>query len=396
MREAAACWLLLLTTGFSFGLWHPWPEVTWPAPTVPFVVWTAGVVLVVWAVSFAPWSHRIPRWLTIVASIAVLLHFVAYDLGMRVARAQGADNTEAIEIGARALIHLEDPYALSTHTGNPVIALLGGLILSVPLMLLMGSLFLQLTVAWAGGVALAEHVAPRAGFAVAVLISASPWSRGTLPYLNDNGLTPFFVVVAGAWGYRLASRRAGWLPQATWTLLMAFALDYRWTMWAIGIPYGVLFLRRFGLRRTLAWLVPVLVATLVLFAAPILFPSGGYLDRTMTVLFEHTAGPGGTWGSVVPILATLVTLCVSSFFVRSLRDVWAVMSVTLMVLLASLAAFWVPETSVKEAFYRYEFYWYIGWPLVFGIAYLVTPRERPIDGTEAPRPGAADEAATSS
>ena len=378
VRDAAACWLLLLTTGFSYGLWHPWPEVIWPAPRVPFVLWTAVVVLVVWAVCFSRWSHRIPRWVTIAGAVAVLLHFVAYDLGLRATRAQGADNTEALEIGARALLHLHDPYGFSTHTGNPVGPLLGGLILSVPLLVLMKSLFLQLTVAWAGSVALAEHVVPRAGFAVALLVAASPWSRGALPYLNDNGLTALLVVLAGAWGYHLAKRDAGRLLQLGWTVVMACALDYRWTMWAIAVPYGVLFLRRFGLRRALEWLVPVLIGTVALFVAPMFFPSGGYLDRTMPTLLAHSEGPGGTWGTVVPAVATLVALGVSSVLVRSLRHVWASMSVTLLVFLSSLSAFWLPGSTLKDAFYRYEFYWYLGWPIVFGIAYLVTPREGPV------------------
>ena len=95
----------------------------------------------------------------------------------------------------------------------------------------------------------------------------------------------------------------------------------------------------------------------------------------MPVLLDHSKGPMGTRGSVLVLVATLVTMCIACVFVRSIRDVWAAMTVSLMVLLASMSVLWLPEHSLRNSFYRYGFYWYLGWPLVFGIAYLVTPRE---------------------
>ena len=375
--DAVACWVLLMVTGFALATWHPWHQVRWPAPWLPYPLFCAGVVALVWVSCMSSFAERIPRWWTGTCAAALLLYYFGYDLRQRAAFGGAADNTEALEIGARALLDGHDPYGFSTHLGTPIGPLLGGLILAIPLYVLMDSLFVQLVLAFGAAAAAAESVVPRTGLAVVVLWVASPWSRATAPYMNDNGLTALGIVAFGAWGYWLARRDPHlWWLRLTWTAGFACALDYRWTMWIVGLPYFALFLREFGWRKTTQWLLPVLLGTLALFVAPLFFPSGGYRDRTLETLMAHSNNPGGTYGSLAVLGATLLTVGVCSAYTRTLAGVWATMSASLAVLLGGMSLLWLPGNSLEYAFYRYHFFWYLGWVLVFGIASLVTPGTR--------------------
>lgn len=370
VRDAMACWVLLMVTGWPLARWHPWREVQWPAPAIPYPVFAAVVVCFVWVMSMSVISERIPRWLSNATAIAIALRFFAYEVRQRAAFGGAADNTEALEIGARALLEGSNPYRFSTHTGNPIGPLLGGLLFVIPLFVLMKTLAFQNFLYWIGAARLADSRVPGAGLAVVVLVASSPWSRATFPYLNDNGVPALGVVIFGALGYRLALADAGWAPRLLWIAAFSCALDYRWTMWMVALPYGAVFLRKFGLSKALTWLVPVLTTTLALFFLPFLFPSGGY-PRTISKLLSHSETPQGATGTILAIVATLLVLGAGTALVRTLAGVWAVMAASLATLLIALALARLPGASFFEAFYQYFYYWYQGWVLVFGIAALV-------------------------
>ena len=248
-----------------------------------FFGWGAVVAhLVLAAVLLRP-VLALPKWLTdrqvraallAALALAVVVFAVAYPKVNVHEPGAGSDNDDTCDIGARALLHGESPYAHVTYLGNPLSLMPGSFVIAAPFTMAGASAIQNVFFLALFAIAVrAETRDERRALAVTLAVlafSLSTWH--SLVTGSDHMANPLYVLLglwwlvrterrdlaAVAWGITLASRANflfliplawGWLAArssrtaATRTMLIALA-----TFTAITLPFYLHAPDQFGPR----------------------------------------------------------------------------------------------------------------------------------------------------
>lgn len=398
-REAAIALVLFAGPGWAFYRGVNPPRATYPAEhmpysyppmLIPFIPLALLVVGFIWVCLLSDTRLRLPASAARVLSVVVFVQFVSFVLPGAYEFRHGSDNVEALEVGASAILHFNDPYLFTTHYGNPIAPLLGGLLLVTPLLALMHTLDL-LNVIWLGGLAflIDRRWGPWAAASMLIYFTQLPWTRLSLPLANDHAVAAAGVALFGSWGFYLATRDRPVHPLLRWfwACLFACALVYRLTMLVAVLPLAVLYIRRLGWQEARRWIVPSGLVSALLLLVPLVVHPRAYLEGPIRMNLAKGASDSVPYSSLYVLLATLVVLAVGAWFVRSLSSVWAVVAAALATMLLTVYGLRLFEMSPWEAFNRYETRWYPGWVFVFALASLLCPRTSR-ESAEPPAPAA--------
>lgn len=394
-REAVIAAVLFVVPGTVQSIDVAFPRATYPAPHVaysyhppilPPAVVGLLVVAFIWVLLMTSRTVRLPGAVARLITVLLFVQFTSFVLPGAYELRHGSDNVEALEVGALALLHLDNPYLAQTHYGNPVAPLLGGLLLVVPLVALMHTLDL-INVIWLGvcAVAVDRYWGPWAACAMVLYFTLLPWTRLSLPLANDHAITAAGVVLFGSVGFHLASREKPVRPllRWLWAALFACALVYRVTMWVAVVPLAVLFVRQLGWTVTLRWMLPASALSITLLAAPLAFDPSAYIDGPLRANFAKGTSGSVPHASAYIALATITVLLVGSWLVRTLAGAWGVVAAALATMLTTVWLCRVPQFGALDSYRHYETLWYQGWVFVFALAALLCPRpDKNVQGHE--------------
>jgi len=303
----------------------------------------------------------------------------------------GSDNADALERGAAQLLHLTDPYAVVSKLGGPLSPMLGGFLLALPIVVIFGNLYLQGVIWTLGGLAaIVRNYGVRAACAAAVIFAFSSWTRMAMPSQSDNWITAAAIVVTGSLGYVVTSRtsEARWLMAVT-AVLYGCALAYRFILWPTVLPLLVVFVRQTGWRRTLRWMVPAAVATVILVLIPFAVNAKNYVAGPIAMGVQKVNNGDFAFAPIFVVVVTTVAFVLASLRVRSLAGAWGASALGMGAMFCGVAVTKF-HLGFIGAISTYDTVAFTGTWLVFGIVSLVIPTAREIEAAHA----ASDEALT--
>jgi hypothetical protein len=193
VRDVVTAVVLLFTSGAGVILYFP-SVVTAPGSVVAYALLSVSAVLVAWVFCMSRGRLKLPDQAAICALTAVGMLFAAWYAEWFPDLRPGSDNAEALELGVRQLIGLDDPWAVYTHLGNPLSPMLGGFLVAAPFVLIPGGMYAQQLVWFA---ALMAFLVRTSGVHAAVMVSGlllvSPHTRLAVPGGSDNWLEPPWI-----------------------------------------------------------------------------------------------------------------------------------------------------------------------------------------------------------
>lgn len=303
--------------------------------------------------------------------------------------APGSDNADALERGAAQILRWQDPYSAVTKFGNTFSPMLGGFLLALPFVAVLGDT-LWMTPFWLiGGVAgLYRWAGPHAALAALTVFGFSVWTRLALPAQSDNWITSTAVVVGGCFGFWAMGRDRISLKIIS-AVAYGVALSYRFLLWPTVLPLLVLFVRNFGWRRTVSWILPAGVVTLLLVGLPFIIDAQAYVAGPWVHGLEKADSSGVPNASLIVGLVGVAVTVLASLRVRNLADAWGASAISIgsIVVTVAITKYSLGPVGMVST---YETVAFTGTWLVFLVAALVLPRGGGSDRT-APSADARDQ-----
>jgi hypothetical protein len=297
----------------------------------------------------------------LVAAIVVLL--VVYPHANTHDPDAGTDRDDAATIGAKGLLHGENPYGRLTYLHQPISQLPVLLVVAMPFAGLFGWSAYELVVFLPLLYLLWRRLAGDASVALAGLLLVLVSPAFLREYLTGGDLLVNVVLVAAA-VYLVWTRPASLVAAA----LLGVALATRANFAVVLVPLAAALYRRAGMRTALrSVLVAVVVAAAIV--APVALTEGGRTALSMNDKLSEV--PGGA-----PLVLTLVTLLAAAVAWATQpwtpdRLWWQIAGAQALFLLAI-----VLTDSARHG--RLDFFWLVSSygvvPFLFGAAALVSRR----------------------
>ena len=403
-REAIAAWLLLVVSGMGILLRVPFEASlknanVWPGANVGFGLVTAGITLLVWIFVMSQTGLRVSHRRALVGLLVSVWVTIAFYAFWQPIWGPGSDNADALEKGARRLLAGQNPYTVHTYLDGPLAPMIGGFLLAIPIVLVSTNVWLQGPIWLAlGAKAVFDSAGAHAALAVSILFLWSPWTRLELPAQSDNWIVAAAIALTGSIGFRVCDpTRAAprWMFYGS-AALFAIALDYRFIYWLAVVPLAVLFVRSYGLKRSMRWFVPAGALSMTLILGPFAVNAQAYWAGPVEMGIAKGANSDFPYAGWVVAGASVLAIVVTSWRVRSLAGVWGALSLSLAIMTASIVLT-KHNLGWSHAIGSYDATAYSGGWLILGLLALVLPTARDIrasnvaTGTGAePNPGAGE------
>lgn len=342
---------------------------------------SAAVALFIWWFAMSSVGLRIPAraaaWLLagMWLALAAVNLLVPDEVDVR------ADRDDALDLAAWELIAGRDPWAVSTqiHETHHPSPGFGGIALAAPFAVVLRDSSWQNILWLALALVLVVRMAGMgSGVAAAALLVASPTFWNEWIFQSDLLVLGVKLAIGMLWGL-YAMRSSGWLGFTASAVFFAFALADRFLFLAVAVVVAASAFRGVPIRRTLPWLVISGGATVALMAVPWLL-APGYRDQVLLNIAKSSeAGgviphAGAILGVVLVVLAAVLGwLARSDAGLVGAAGVTVAVVVVWQIVLYSLSAGSLAVTGSLAVAYT-------GVMLVFGIGFLVLPRDNSITG----------------